>query len=180
MRRAASCSTSSREAAADAASAQQRLEEARRLPDEQRTGRLERDVQDVLQSAKSLGKQEQQVAGDVNKLSENTNAQDRAQQAQALMDKKGQMANELRDLKARMDKLSLDSRRENKEAATGLAEASKALRDRKTEEKVRASQGAMRYGNPEYAKSLEGAIGSDLADLQQRLEQVAGAARNGA
>ena len=180
MRRAASGSTSSQQAAADAAAAASRLEEARRLLDQQRSGRLERDVQDVLQSAKELGRQEQKVAGDVGKLWDNTNPQERAQQLQSLTDKKGQMADELRDLKARMDRLSLDSRRENKDAATGLAEASKAMRDHKTEEKIRASQGAMRYSGPEYTKSLETAIGNDLNDLQQRLEQVAAAARNGA
>jgi hypothetical protein len=136
-------------------------------------------VQDVLESAKDLGRQEQQVAGDVGKLWDNTNASGRAQQLQSLTEKKGQMADELRDLKARMDRLSLDSRRENKDAATGLAEASKTMRDHKTEEKIRASQGAMRYSGQEYTKSLEGSIGSDLADLQKRLEQVATAARNG-
>src|SRR5438477_1045064 len=180
MRRAASGSTSSQQAAADAAAAASRLEEARRLLDQQRTGRLERDVQDVLQSAKELGRQEQQVAGNVGKLWDNANAPERAQQLQSLTEKKGQMADQLRDLKGRMDRLSLDSRRENKEAATGLADAAKAMRDHKTEEKIRASQGAMRYSGPEYTKSLEGAIGNDLNELQQRLEQVATAARNGA
>src|SRR5947207_11743888 len=179
MRRAASGSTSSQQAAAEAAAAASRLEEARRLLDQQRSGRLERDVQDVLQSAKELGRQEQQVAGDVGKLWDNANAPERAQQLQSLTEKKGQMADQLRDLKGRMDRLSLDSRRENKEAATGLADAAKAMRDHKTEEKIRASQGAMRYSGPEYTKSLEGAIGNDLNELQQRLEQVATAARNG-
>jgi len=178
MRRAAS-GNNGQQSAAEAAAAQQRIEEARKLLDQQRSGRLERDVQDVLESAKQLAKQEQQVAGDVGKLWDNANGQERAQQLQSLTDKKGQMANDLRDLKARMDKLSLDSRRENKEAANGLAEASKAMRDRKTEEKIRASQGAMRYAGPEYTKGLESAIGNDLNDLQQRLEQVATAARNG-
>src|SRR5690242_7807776 len=180
MRRSASGSRSSQQSATDAAAAQQRLEEARRLLDQQRNGRLERDVQDILDNAKELGKQEQQVAGDVNKLWENPNAQERGQQLQSLTERKGQMADQLRDLKARMDKLSLDSRRENKDAANGLAEASKQMRDRKTEEKIRASQGAMRYAGPEYTKGLENAIGTDLKDLQQRLEQVATAAREGA
>ena len=180
MRRSASGSRSSEQSAADAHAAQQRLDEARRLLEGQRSGRLERDVQDVLQSAKELGKQEQQVAGDVGKLWDNANPQARGQQLQSLTEKKGQMADELRDLKSRMDKLSLDSRRENKDAANGLAEASKAMRDHKTEEKIRSSQGAMRYSGPEYTKSLETTIGNDLNDLQQRLEQVAAAARNGA
>jgi hypothetical protein len=180
MRRSASGSSSSQQAAADAAAAQQRIEEARRLLEQQRSGRLERDVQDVLESAKELGRKEQQVAGDVGKLWDNSNAQGRAQQLQSLTEQKGQMADQLRDLKSRMDKLSLDSRRENKDAATGLAEASKTLRDHKTEEKIRASQGAMRYAGPEYTKNLESMIGNDLTDLQQRLEQVATAARNGA
>jgi hypothetical protein len=179
MRRSASGSTSSQQAATDAAAAQQRIDEARRLLEEQRSGRLERDVQDVLQSAKDLGRQEQQVGSDVGKLWENANAQQRAQQLQSLTERKGQMADQLRDLKSRMDKLSLDSRRENKEAANGLAEASKTIRDRKTEEKIRNSQGAMRYAGPDYTKTLESAIGNDLNDLQQRLEQVAAAARNG-
>src|SRR3954470_13328484 len=180
MRRSASGSRSSQQSASDAAAAQQRLEEARRLLDQQRSGRLERDVQDILENAKELGKKEQQVAGDVNKVFENSSAQDRAQQLQSLTERKGQMADQLRDLKARMDKLSLDSRRENKDAATGLADATKQMRDRKTEEKIRASQGAMRYAGPEYTKGLENAIGNDLNDLQQRLEQVATAARDGA
>jgi uncharacterized protein DUF4175 len=180
MRRSASGGASSQQSATDAATAQQRLDEARRLLDQQRTGRLERDVQDVLQSAKDLAKQEQGVSGEVGKLWDNANAQERSQQLQSLTDRKGQMADQLRDLKARMDRLSLDSRRENKDAASGLAEASKQMRDRKTEEKIRASQGAMRFSGPEYTKSLEQSIGGDLNDLQQRLEQVASAARNGA
>lgn len=180
MRRSASGGSSSQQSAADAATAQQRLEEARRLLEQQRTGRLERDVQDVLQSAKDLAKQEQDVSGEVGKLWDNANAQERAQQLQSLTDRKGQMADQLRDLKARMDRLSLDARRENKDAANGLAEASKQMRDRKTEEKIRASQGAMRFSGPEYTKSLEQSIGGDLNFLQQRLEQVASAARNGA
>jgi hypothetical protein len=134
----------------------------------------------VLQGAKELGKEEQQVAGDVNKLFDNQNPQERAQQLQSLTERKAQMADQLRDLKSRMDKLSLDSRRENKDAANGLAEASKTMRDHKTEEKIRASQGAIRYSGSEYSKSLEGAIGNDINDLQQRLEQVATAAREGA
>jgi uncharacterized protein DUF4175 len=178
MRRSASGNSSSQQAAADAATAQQRLEEARRLLDQQRSGRLERDVQDVLQTAKDLAKQEQGISGDVGKLWE-ANAQERAQQLQSLTDRKGQMADELRDLKTRMDKLSLDASRENKGAANGLAEASKAMRDRKTEEKIRSSQGAMRYSGPEYTKQLEQSIASDINDLQQRLQQVATAARNG-
>lgn len=179
MRRSASGGASSQQAAADAATAQQRLDEARRLLDQQRSGRLERDVQDVLQSAKDLAKQEQGVSGDVGKLWENGNTQQRTQEIQSLTDRKGQMADALRDLKARMDKLSLDARRENKDAANGLADASKALRDKKTEEKIRASQGAMRYSGPEYTKGLEQSIGNDLNDLQHKLEQVATAARNG-
>ena len=179
MRRAAS-GNNSQQSAAETAAAASRLEEARRLLEQQRSGRLERDVQDILESAKQLGKDEQQVAGDVNKAFGNTNAQERAQQLQSSTEKKGQMADQMRDLKARMDKLSLDSRRENKDAANGLADASKMVRDHKTEEKMRASQGAMRYGNQEYQKSLENSIGNDLGDLQQRLEQVATAARNGA
>jgi hypothetical protein len=180
MRRSASGSRSSEQSAADARAAQQRLEDARRLLEGQRSGRLERDVQDVLESAKDLGKKEQRVAGDLGKLWDNANSQERAQQLQSLTERKGQMADELRDLKSRMDKLSLDSRRDNRDAANGLAEASKTMRDHKTEEKIRASQGAMRYAGPEYSKSLEGAIGNDLSELQQRLEQVATAARNGA
>jgi hypothetical protein len=180
MRRSASGSRSSQQSAADAANAASQLEEARRLLDQQRSGRLERDVQDVLQGAKELSRKEQEVGAGVSKLWDNPNPQERAQQLQSLTDQKGEMANELRDLKARMDRLSLDSRRENKDAATGLADASKTMRDRKTEEKIRASQGAMRYSGPEYTKSLESSIGSDLNELQQRLEQVAAAARNGA
>ena len=179
MRRSASGSRSSQQAAADAAAAQQQIDEARRLLEQQRSGRLERDVQDVLESAKDLARKEQQVSGDVGKLWDNANAQGRAQQLQSLTEQKGQMADQLRDLKSRLDKLSLDSRRENKNAANGLAEASKTLRDRKTEEKIRSSQGAMRYAGPEYTKNLESGIGNDLNDLQQRLEQVASAARNG-
>src|SRR5436190_1579102 len=99
MRRSASGSRSSEQSAADARAAQQRLEEARRLLEGQKSGRLERDVQDVLESAKELGKKEQQVGGDLGKLWDNANAQQRAQQLQSLTERKGQMADELSDLK---------------------------------------------------------------------------------
>src|SRR5439155_23277254 len=133
-------------------------------------------------TARKLGEQQQQVAGEASKLWEGAdaaNAQQRAERVQSLTEKKGQMADQVRDLKSRLDRMSLDSRRENREASTGLADASKAMRDRKLEEKIRASQGSLRFGGPEYSRALEGTIGNDLADLQQRLEQVASAARNG-
>jgi hypothetical protein len=85
----------------------------------------------------------------------------------------------MRSLKSQLERMSLDNRQQQKASAQQLADAAQALRDRKTEEKIRASQAQIQYSSPEYAKAMEESIGGDIADLGQRLENASKAASEG-
>ncbi len=98
---------------------------------------------------------------------------------QSIADQKAAMANEVKDLKSQLDRMSNDSRRDQKDLSRALGGAADTLRGRKTEEKLRYSSGAARTAPAEWLNSTEPQIASDIADLGQRMQQAQSAAQNG-
>src|SRR6185437_13708610 len=88
----------------------------------------------------------------------NAGAQQQIQQS--IADQKGAMADEVKDLKSKLDKMSLDTRRDQKEASRALAGAADTLRGRKVEEKLRYTQQVARSAPPDWMKSAEQQIGA--------------------
>ena len=173
MRRAAA---SGQQGGAEGRAAAEQLDRARRLLEQEKSGRADRDVDNLREQARRIAEQEKQIQSDVNKLGDENG---RAQRAQSIAQQKADQANAMRNLKSQLERMSLDNRRDQKEASQQLADAAQALRDRKTEEKIRASGAQIQYASPEYAKAMEESIGSDIADLGQRLDNASKSAAKG-
>ena len=172
----------------DAAQADKALSDARRLLDQERNGRSSRDLSDAMKTAQQLADQEKKVQSDEQKLTQAQSGasgggagsqQQMKDLQQSIADQKAAMANEVKDLKSQLDRMSNDSRRDQKDLSRALGGAADTLRGRKTEEKLRYSSGAARTAPAEWLNSTEPQIASDIADLGQRMQQAQSAAQNG-
>src|SRR5262249_2571484 len=103
----------------------------------------------------------------------------RQQLQQSIAGQKAAMADELKNLKSRLDRTALDSKRDQREMSRALEQAADTLRGRHVEEKVRATQQQVRSAPPDWLTSIEQQIGSDIADLGQRVAQAQSAAQSG-
>src|SRR5262249_2746642 len=82
------------------------------------------------------------------------------------------------DLKSKMDRMALESKRDQKDVSRALESAADTLRGRRTEEKLRYSQREARNAQQEWMKSFEPMVSSDITDLAQRVAQPQAAAPN--
>lgn len=165
MRRAAANTRNS--GVAQGVEALDQLREARRLMDQNRTGRLQRDVEDALRRARRLAQEQQEMQQDVADLS--TDARTRAEQINRLRQRKEGMAQEVAGIEAQLEQLSRESQGEQQEAARELKEAAASIRDNKLREKILYSRGVIEQGSPEYARNLEDQIASNIDELSERI-----------
>ncbi|NIM50609.1 MAG: DUF4175 family protein [Gemmatimonadales bacterium] len=171
MRRAAANQRSG--GAAQGSAALDRLREARRLLEENRSASLEREVRDALRRAERLAEQERDVIRDVERLGQDETG--RAERVKRLVERKDEMASEADDLESQLLDLARNSRDEQPDASRKLQEAAKGMRDARLADKIRFSRGVVQGRSPEYARNFEEQIGSDLDELAQQLRDALGA-----
>ncbi|HKG90258.1 MAG TPA: DUF4175 family protein, partial [Gemmatimonadaceae bacterium] len=156
----------------ESAAAANRLQEARRLLENSRTGRLERDVKDALSRAEQLAEEQRDVGGETEKV---TTGQGTPERAQRLGERKDALAGGVEELEQQLDRMARESRRDQPDAARKLQEAADAIRDNKVKEKIRYSKGFLRGRAPaEYARNFEGQIGENLDEVRQKIAEAAG------
>ncbi len=166
MRRAAA--TSRNGGLSQGLSALERLKEARRRLDQNRSAGLERDVQDALRRAERLAEAQEDVMSEVERLGEaGTN---RSERLRRLNERKQEMAAEVADLETQLHRLSRESSREQREASRNLKEAANTIRDDKLEDKIRYSRGVVEQRTPEYARNFEEQIARDLEGVRDQIE----------
>lgn len=174
MRRAAA---SGQSGGAASRNASDRMQEARRLLDEERRASAGRGVSQAQQQARDIAEQERQIAGEVQQLAQ-PNA-DRERLQQSIADRKGQMASQLRDLTSQLDRMALENARERPQAASALRAAADSLRSRRTLDRVRASQQFVRTAPAEYMGQFESAIVADISQLQDQMREAGEAVARG-
>ena len=154
---------------AEAGAALDRLREVQdRLQNEQ-AGRLERDIEEAMRRANRLADEEREVAAEVDGLG-GLSDDERMGQMRGLMERKDAMETEVADLERQIDSTSAEFRRDQRDASRRLAEAADSIRDNKLKEKIRYSKGLIRSRAPETAQAFEDEIGSDIGDLQEKLQ----------
>ena len=154
---------------AEAGAALDRLRDVQdRLQNEQ-AGRLERDIEEALRRANRLADEEREVSAEVYGL-DGLSDDERMAELQGLMERKDAMEAEVADLERQIDSTSAEFRREQRDASRRLAEAADSIRDNKLKEKIRYSKGLIRSRAPETAQAFEDEIGSDIGDLQEKLQ----------
>ncbi len=167
MRRAAS-NANSEAGAGQGQSALDRLRDARRLLDENRTAGVEREVDAALRRAERLSELQERVTEQVGAMSQGQ----QGEALQRLLERKEQMAGEVRDLERQLDGLAQDTRREQPEGSRSLREAVAGIRDNKLREKILYSRGVVQGRSREYAQNFEEQIGADLEELRDRIAQA--------
>jgi len=170
MRRAAAGQPGS--ASATAASALDRLEQARRQLESGRSSRLERDARDAERRAAALAEQQERVAADAGRAGARS-----AEEEARLLAEKDSMAARVSALERDLDRMARESRREQPEASRKLQEAANAVRGSQIRERLRFSKDVARGGSPEYARNLEGQIQENLNGLRDRVAEAARAVR---
>lgn len=168
MRRSAAGGTAG---GASGAEALERLQSARRLLDESRESRLDRDVKDAARRAGALAEEQRQVAAEVAAL---PGAPDRAARERRLEERKEAQAADVRQLESMLDRLARESRREQAAASRKLQEAAGSIRDNRLEEKIRFSRSIVRGGSEEYARNFEEQIGANIEEMRGRIAEAAG------
>ena len=148
-----------------------RLKDARRLLEKDRASRLERGMDDIRSRAEKIARQQEKIQSQVARLGESS-SRDRADRMQRLLERKSELAGEVADLEAQMDRMSMESRREQKDASRKLRAAADTIRDSKLKEKIRYSKGVVQGRTQEYAQQFEDQITEDISDLRDRIEEA--------
>ncbi|MGH9388455.1 MAG: hypothetical protein ACRD1Z_02500, partial [Vicinamibacteria bacterium] len=163
-------------ALAEGLSALDKLKDARRLLDKNRSVRLERDMEDAREQMERIQSQQERVSSDVNRLSEEGAEGGGAsgERVQRIFERKDEMAEEVANLESHLDRMAREGRSEQKEASRKIQDAANSIRDSKLKEKIRYSKGVVQGRSPEYAQNFENLIGEDVENLRQKLEDAAG------
>ena len=168
MRRAAA--TNGDDGLTEGLSALERLRDARRLLDENRSSGLKRDIEDALRRAERLAQQQSDVTSDVEQLAET--GPERMDQVRRLIERKEEMAGEVADLEADLDRTSRESRKEQRDASRKLQEAANTIRDDKLKEKIRYSRGVVQGRSTDYARNFEEQIGGNIDTVREKIEEA--------
>ena len=151
----------------------ERLREAAGAMEQGRTEAARRGVDQATERARRLQQQQRDVAQGVNSLP--ADGQQRQDQIRRLAAQKDSMAAEVNALQTEMERLSRENQRQGQaEAARRLREAARGLAEGRVEDKIRYSRGVMQGRSPDYARSFEESISSDIDSLAQRLSSAAG------
>jgi len=163
-------------ALAEGLSALDKLKDARRLLDKNRSVRLERDMEDAREQMERIQSQQERVASEVNRLSEEGAEGGGAsgERVQRIFERKDELAEEVANLESQLDRMAREGRSEQKEASRKIQDAANSIRDSKLKEKIRYSKGVVQGRSPEYAQNFENLIGEDVEALRQKLEEAAG------
>jgi hypothetical protein len=168
----------------ESAAALERLRDARRRLENTQAGRTERDIREAQRAAQELARNQEKIAAEAGEqLAQPGGARGapgtagaQGGRASRLMERKDEMAREVSELEAQLDKMAQDARSGKKDAARRLQEAADGIRDRKLRDKIRYSKGVLSAGAAERSQQLEAEIASDLEALGRKLDQAAEAA----
>ncbi|MBM3771491.1 MAG: DUF4175 domain-containing protein [Acidimicrobiia bacterium] len=164
----------SQDGGAQAQAALERLRQAQQRLERNRSGRGERDVQQAIKQAEELAREARDVEKQVQGL-EGLAGSDRQFKAQQLGQRKDSMDSRVADLQDQLEKLSNQARGEERPAARKLDEAAGSITDKRIREMIRYSKNALQGSPSEYARAVEGQIGTNLEALRKKIEDAAAA-----
>ena len=165
MRRAAA--RSGQQGAAEGTRALNKLQNARRLLEDMREGRLDRDLAQARESLADMRKAQAQIERQVDRLGEPGGRT--SERIDGLMERKDALADDIRDLETQLDDMARESRRDQMRTSRDLQEAAEWMRDSKLADKVRYSKGVVQERDARFAAGFEREISEDLASLETRL-----------
>ncbi|NIM61194.1 MAG: hypothetical protein GTN89_10020, partial [Acidobacteria bacterium] len=96
----------------------------------------------------------------------------RTERVRRLVDRKNEMADEVRDLEAQLTELARAMREEQPDAARRLNETAREARDQRLADKILFSRGVVQERSTDYARNFEEQIGADLDSLEQGIRDA--------
>ena len=163
---------------AEARSALRRLREARDRLEGAQDDRLRRDLDDARERADGLARRQ----ADVRNRMEAMRRADRpsADRRDRVVEAKTEMAEEVGDLLAAIDRLAAGARRDGMDGADELEEAGATIRETQLRERLLYSRNLVgRAGREEYAEAFENQTSQAIQSLRNRLEEAAEAVEGG-
>ncbi len=165
------------ESTAQGIRALQQLDEAmRQLARGQEAG-LSRGVDQATAEAKRLLEEQKKIQEGVDRLAQQkqqAGAPEYRNRTQDLVGRKTELANSLKGLGEKIESLSREARKTQKETSSRLNDAVGAIRDKKLPERILSNNQLLQNGYLDFAKGREELIRGGLEDLNRQLE----AARN--
>lgn len=143
-----------------------RLEEARRLLEQDNNSRIRQSLEQSADRARRLAQEQRQVAQDAAAMNP-TDAAARRRLEQT----KDRMAGEVQALENDLERAARDARSDQREAARKVQQAVNDLRERRVREKIEYSKGLL--GSPQASRQFEENITANLDELGQQLSQAA-------
>jgi len=157
--------------ASDSARALNDLQNARRLLDRNREGRLDRDLRDAQQRIAEMREDQAGIESEVEAMDGGGGRNQ--ERIDELFDRKDRLTDEIRGLERNLDDMARESRSEQMAASRALQEAAEWVRDEKLADKVRYSKGVVQERDPRTARSFEREISDGLASLEGLIDTAA-------
>jgi hypothetical protein len=176
MRR--SAASADENAVSEGVAALRDIERARNQLDQNRTRRLQRDMEDALDKIAQMRQEQEKIAADVEQMGDSRGTAERqrlADQMDRVLERKDELSARTAALEDQIEQMARDSRREQKETSRKLQETSAWMRDSKLADKIRYSKGVAQQRLGGYAEQFEEQIGNDLEQLEGMLEEAAAA-----
>lgn len=174
MRR--SAASGDENAVSEGVSALRDIESARDQLDQNRTRRLQRDMDDALDKIGQMRQEQDKIAADVEDMGNSRSAGDRDRmldQMDRVLERKDELAGQTATMEDQIEQMARDSRREQKDASRKLQETAAWMRDSKLADKIRYSKGVAQQRLGGYAEQFESQIATDLERLEGMLEEAA-------
>lgn len=170
MRR--SAAASGNQSASDARDALEGLRDARRRLERERSGQLSRGAQQAMEQARRLAEEQAEIEDDVANLP--LPGAERSEAVRDLSERKAEMENALQDLERQLDNLAADASSDPDQAgaARQLRGAADDIREEKITEKVRYTRAVLEQRPDQTTRPLEQQIREDLENLAGALEEA--------
>ena len=158
--------------AAEAAAALERLEDARRLMDRERTQRVQSGADDALRRIQQLQQQQREIAEVVQRLGQGSGAE-RSEQAREIMEQKDELTRGVQDVQQQLDRMARESQREQPAASRSLREGASSIRENQVAEKIQYGKDLInRRASPAQLQNLEESITQNLEELRGHVAEA--------
>jgi len=156
-----------------------RLREARRLLDSERSTRLDRDLSGFAEKAEALKRAQAQIGTETREMAQGEGTGNGAApvpggsaKAERIRERKDSLAADVAELESRLDKAAREARREQKETSRKLQEAANGIRDSKLKEKIRYTKGLVDRAAGRDAQAFETDIAESIDALGGRIREA--------
>jgi hypothetical protein len=161
------------------ASALDRLQDARRLLDENRNGRTARDLDDAVKKAEKIANDQRGIAEGLDKLGKGGASPG---ETERLAERGAALESDVRQLESQLDRMRRDSQKDRPDASRKMGEAVQSMRENRLADKMQATPRiarALAQGrtSPEYVKQFESDVTGNVEEMRQKVNEAAGASR---